>query len=147
MRMTTKLSFFHPTAQSGNFPVQIATFHTRSPFSSFFSYEKGKLVLKFTTLDQVKPSIMSFVFCGSVCCVLLSTDQKPKWYYILSKRAIRSVLRKKTPKTSYIKGYLRTIMSTSKTLKKIKKVLKKEFAVLFCFLLLSSCRVQFENVF
>ena len=115
-------------------------FHTRSLFSSFFSYEKGKLVLKFTTLDQVKPSILSFIVCGSVCRALLSTDQRPKWNYILSKRAIRSVLRKKTPKTSYIKEYLHTCQHW-KPLKRLKRFSKKRicsFVLFFALVLVPS---------
>ena len=41
----------------------------------------------------MKPSILSFIVCRSVCCPLLLTDQKLN--YILLKRAIGSVQRKK----------------------------------------------------
>ena len=118
-----------------------ATFHTRSLFSSFFSYEKGKLVLKFATLDQVKPSILSFIVCRSVCCPLLPTDQKLN--YILSKRALGSVLRgKKTLKTPYIKEYIRTRQHW-KPFKKLKRFLQKnlQFRFVFC----SSPRAKYSS--
>ena len=117
-------------------------FHTRSLFLSFFSYEKGKLVLKFTTVDRVKPSILSFIVCGSVCCALLSTDQKPKWNYILSKTAIRSVLRKKTPKPSYIREYLHTCQHWI-PLKRLKRFSKKNLQ--FCFVFCSRPRAEYSS--
>ena len=83
---------FQSNGLVGQFSSPKCNFSYTKPFL-FFLFLRERQVLKFTTLDQVKPSILSFIVCRSVCCPLLLTDQK--WNYILSKRAIGSVLRKK----------------------------------------------------
>ena len=82
----------------------IASFKVTIPFIEYKVINRNSKKRARAPADISKFKIKS---SGDLGCALLSTNQK--WNYILSKRATRSVLRgKKTPRTSYIREYLRT---------------------------------------